>query len=95
MVAYTEMGAKTADFILKDADNICLLSELYYNYIANVRALHLVDVLGNQVNGDEFQKFLLIIQVNNFSALSATWHAHQQGLRLSHGRRSAGADWFH
>ena len=72
MVVYTEMTAKTAAFILQDAYHNCRLWALSRDSIENIRALTLVDVLGNQANAEECLKFLSIIESTNFSAFPAT-----------------------
>ena len=95
VVAYTEMVAKTAAFVLMDAYHNYRLWALSPDSIEGIRALDLVRVLGNQANADECLKFLDIIEATNFAREPAQWRARQSGLSLSTGRRGAGADWIY
>lgn len=96
VVAYTEMAAKTAAFVLFDAYDQFRLWALSSLMIEHIRALNLVAVLGNGQNADELLEFLLKIEATDFAALPSSWTARGRGVSAAPGRSGPGADfvWY-
>lgn len=96
VVAYTEMAAKTAAFVLFDAYDQFRLWALSSLMIEHIRALDLVAVLGNRQNADELLEFLLKIEATNFASLPSSWTARGQSVSAAPGRSGPGADfvWY-
>lgn len=94
VVAYTEVAAKTAPFILFDAYDQFRPSALSTQMIDHIGALEVQAVLGNRQNANELLELLTKVEVTNFSSLPSSSSANGHGIIAAPVRSGRGADFF-
>lgn len=96
VVAFTEMVAKTASFIIQEVYDNYRLWALSPHTIRFARELDLKPVLGNQANVEEFLSLLRVIETTDFGSLPTSWRNRStRANERSPGRVGPGADWVY
>ena len=95
-MAYTEMVAKTAAFILQEVYDNFRLWAVSPHTISFSRELDLVPILGNRENVDEYLHLLRVVERTDFAQLPPTWRARGEKKEdSSPGRVGPGGDWLY